>query len=147
MQGAGQMKAYAANALIEASPETVWAILTDVGTYPEWDTGVERVEGQIGPGETIEVFSKLSPGRVFPVTVRELVPGQRMVWSGGMPLGLFKGERTFTLKAEGGAATRFSMREEFTGPLLPLLWKSMPDLGPTFEQFAVDLKKHAEQAG
>jgi hypothetical protein len=39
------------------------------------------------------------------------------------------------------------MPEELTGPLLPLLWKSMPDLGPTFEQFAVDLKKRAEQAG
>ena len=140
------MKSYAVDALIEASPETVWAILTDAPAYPVWDTGVDRVEGRIGPGETIKVFSKLSPGRAFPVKVRDLVPGERMVWSGGIPLGLFKGERTFTLTPEGDSATRFAMREEFTGPLLPLIWKSMPDLGPTFEQFAVDLKKRAEQA-
>jgi hypothetical protein len=139
------MKSYAASALIEARPEAVWAILTDAPAYPEWDSGVERVEGEIAPDQTIKVFSKISPGRAFPVKVRELVPGQRMVWAGGMPLGLFKGERTFTLSPEGGDATRFSMREEFSGPLLPLIWKSMPDLGPTFEQFAVDLKKRAEQ--
>jgi hypothetical protein len=43
-----------------------------------------------------------------------------MVWSRGMPLGLFKGVRTFTLAADG-AATRFTMREEYTGPLLPMI--------------------------
>ena len=44
-----------------------------------------------------------------------------------MPLGLFKGVRTFTLTPRGGA-TRFTMREEYTGPMLPLIWRSMPDL-------------------
>jgi hypothetical protein len=48
-----------------------------------------------------------------------------MVWSRGMPLGLFKGVRTFTLAADG-AATRFTMREEYTGPLLPMIWRSSP---------------------
>ena len=38
-----------------------------------------------------------------------------MTWSGGMPLGLFKGVRTFTLEPADGGATRFSMREEYTG--------------------------------
>jgi hypothetical protein len=28
------------------------------------------------------------------------------------------------------------MREEYTGPLLPLIWRSTPDLGPSFRQFA-----------
>src|SRR5215212_3016085 len=141
------MKFYEASSTIQASPAAIWKVLTDGPGLSTWDSGVESVAGQIALGEKITVRSKSSPGRAFPVTVAEFVPGQRMVWSGGMPLGLFKGERTFTLKAEGGAATRFSMREEFTGPLLPLIWKSMPNLGPTFEQFAVDLKKRAEQAG
>jgi hypothetical protein len=60
-----------------------------------------------------------------------------------MPLGLFKGVRTFTLGDEGGA-TRFKMREEFSGPLLPLIWRSMPDFGPSFEQFARGLKARVE---
>ena len=60
-----------------------------------------------------------------------------------MPLGLFKGVRTFTLTPDG-RATRFDMREEYTGPLLPVIWRSMPDLGPSFEQFARGLKAKAE---
>ena len=76
--------------------------------------------------------------------VTEFAPGERMTWSGGMPLGLFKGVRTFRLAPENGA-TRFTMREEYTGPMLPLIWRSMPDLGPSFEQFARGLKARAER--
>ena len=60
-----------------------------------------------------------------------------------MPLGLFKGVRTFSLTPDG-TTTRFSMREEYSGPLLPLIWRSMPDLGPSFQQFARGLKAQAE---
>jgi hypothetical protein len=141
------MKSYGTTSTIQASPDAIWAILTDAPRYTEWDSGIERVEGRIAPGETIKVFSKVSPGRAFPATVTEFSPGQKMVWSGGMPLGLFKGVRTFTLSPQGDGATRFTMREEYTGPLLPLIWRSMPDLGPSFEQFASGLKKRAERTG
>jgi hypothetical protein len=36
------------------------------------------------------------------------------------------------------------VREEYTGPLLPLIWRSMPDLGPSFRQLADGLKQRAE---
>jgi len=62
-----------------------------------------------------------------------------------MPLGLFKGVRTFTLEPEADRPTRFHMREEYTGPLLPMIWRTMPDLGPSFEQFARGLKARAEE--
>ena len=139
------MKHYDASATIDARPEQVWAILIDAPAYPQWDSGVQKVEGRIAPGEKIKVVSEANPGRAFPVKVAQFEPGRRMVWSGGMPLGLFKGMRTFTLTPEG-SATRFDMREEYTGPLLPLIWKSMPDLGPSFEQFARGLKAKAEAA-
>jgi hypothetical protein len=38
------------------------------------------------------------------------------------------------------------MREEYTGPMLSLIWRSMPDLQPSFEQFAGGLKARAERA-
>ena len=137
------MKHYEASATIDAPPEQVWAVLTDAPAYAQWDSGVQKVEGRIAPGEKIKVVSEANPGRAFPVKVAQFEPAQRMVWSGGMPLGLFKGVRTFTLTPEG-SATRFEMREEYTGPLLPVIWKSMPDLGPSFEQFARGLKAKAE---
>ena len=43
------MKAYDAAAEIKASPEAIWAILTDAPGYQVWDSGVERVEGSIAP--------------------------------------------------------------------------------------------------
>jgi hypothetical protein len=138
------MKSYDATATIQASPEAIWAILTDAPGYQVWDSGVVRVDGRIAPGEKITVVSKANPGRSFPVKVTEFTPGQRMTWSGGMPLGLFKGVRTFTLSPQSNGATTFTVREEYTGPLLPLIWRSMPDLGPSFKQFANGLKQRAE---
>ena len=138
------MKLYDASSSIQASPEAIWAILSDGPKYSDWDSGVVRVEGRIAPGETIKVVSSANPGRAFPVKVTEFSPSRRMVWSGGMPLGLFKGVRTFTLSPEANGSTRFSMREEYTGPMLGMMWRSMPDLGPSFQQFAAGLKARAE---
>jgi hypothetical protein len=138
------MKEYSATATIDASPTAIWEILTDATGYPSWNPSVDRVEGTIAPGETITVRVKVNPGRAFPVKVTEFKPAEKMVWSGGMPLGLFKGVRTYTLTPEGPGATRFNMREEYTGPLLPMIWRSIPDLGPSFEQFATGLKQRAE---
>src|SRR2546427_6683670 len=111
------MKSYEASSVIQADPERIWAILTDAPSYPTWDSGVVRIEGSIAPGEEIKVLSQANPKRAFPVKVTEFQPGKRMVWSGGMPLGLFKGVRTYTLTPQGSGATTFTMREEYTGPL------------------------------
>ena len=138
------MKFFEATALIAASPDVIWAILTDGPGLSRWDSSIERVEGTIAPGETIKVFSKVSPGRAFPVKVGDFQPGRGMRWSGGMPLGLFTGVRTFTLTPQPDGNTRFAMREEYTGLLLGMMWKSMPDLGPSFQQFARGLKQQAE---
>jgi hypothetical protein len=141
----GPMKVYEASSTIDADPSTIWSILTDAAHYAEWDSGVVRVEGTIAPEQKIKVVSAANPRRAFPVKVTQFSPSERMEWTGGMPLGLFKGVRKFTLTPQDDGRTRFSMREEYTGPLLPLIWRSMPDLGPSFQQFATGLKKRAER--
>ena len=106
---------------------------------------MDRIEGNIVQGEKVKVYTKLSPGRAFPAKVSDFVPNELMTWVGGMPLGLFKGVRTFRLSSEGDGSTEFSMREEFSGPLLPLIGRSIPDLSSAFEDFAEGLKKRAEK--
>jgi hypothetical protein len=138
------MKEYRASTTIAAAPEVIWAILTDAARYPEWDPGVERIEGRIAPGERITAYTKLSPGRAFPVTVSEFTPGQKMVWSSKMPLGLFKGERTFLLKPQRHGRVEVAIWERFSGLLLPLIGRSLPNLTPTFEAFLAGLKRRAE---
>ena len=134
---------FEAKASINAPADHVWRILTDAKGITQWDSGVERIEGRIAPGETIKVVSSANPGRTFPVVVTEWSEPRRMVWSGGMPLGLFRGTRTFTL-TPSDQVTTFTMREEFSGPLRPLIARSIPDLGPSFEQFARGLKARSE---
>jgi hypothetical protein len=140
------MKYYESDAQIEASPLLIWSVLVDGAGYQDWDSGVEGVEGAIADGKRIKVRSEVSPGRAFPVTVCLSDDCSKMTWTGGMPLGLFRGVRTFTLESPDGRTTSFRMREEYTGALVPLMWKSMPDLGPSFRQFALGLKQRCEDA-
>ena len=78
------------------------------------------------------------------MTVSEFVPGERMVWSSAMPLGLFRGARTFTLEALSDNQTRVTTREEFGGLLLPIIGRTIPDLQPMFDQFVAALKERSE---
>lgn len=137
------MKEFKATITIDAPPEKVWEVLTDGASWPEWDPYCERIEGTIALGEKIKAFSKLSPGRAFPVKVSELVANKRMTWSGGMPLGLFKGVRTFTL-TPAGEATEFTMHEVFSGPMLFLIGRSIPDMTEPFQKHAEGLKARVE---
>ena len=137
------MRSYEATSFIQASPELVWPLLTDAAAWPHWDSGVAKVDGRVALGEKIAVTVAANPGRAFPVTVVQLNAPERMVFSGGMPLGLFTGTRTYTLAPEG-TGTRFTMREEYTGPLAGMMFRSIPDLGPSFRQFAEGLKRRAE---
>jgi uncharacterized protein YndB with AHSA1/START domain len=138
------VKHYEATSTIAAPPEQVWAVLADGGSWASWDSGVTGVSGRIAAGEKVTVRSEVSPGRAFPVKVTAFEPSRRLEFTGGMPLGLFRGVRTYTLTPDGGGGTLFRMREEYTGPLLGLIWRSMPDLQPSFDRFAAGLKRRVE---
>lgn len=59
-------------------------------------------------------------------------------------MGLFKGIRTYSLTPRDGGV-EFSMTEEFSGLMAPLITRSIPDMQPAFEEFAGCLKRRAEQ--
>ena len=139
------MKEFSARTTIDATPERIWSILTDGAHYPEWDPYCERIEGRIAAGEKIKAFTSLSPGRAFPVRVTTFEPAKRMEWTGGMPLGLFKGVRTFTLAPRNDGTTEVAVGEVFSGPLLGLFAKSLPDMSEPFREFVEGLKKRAER--
>ena len=138
------MRYYEARSTIAATPEAVWAVLCDGTAWASWDSGVDQVEGRIQAGQKITIHSKVAPGRAFPVRVTVFEPPGRLQFSGGMPLGLFRGVRTYGIAPATDGGTAFHVREEYTGPLLRLMWRSMPDLGPSFDQFAQGLKSRVE---
>jgi hypothetical protein len=113
--------------------------------YPDWENGVVRIDGTIAPGERIKVYSELDPKRGHAVRVTRFEPDRGMTWTGRMPLGLFKGVRTFELVPPENGTTRLTLEERFSGPLRPLIGRTLPDLGPSFEKFASGLKQRAER--
>ena len=138
------MKKYSASIVIRASVEKVWGILNDANNYPTWDLSMDRIEGKLALGETVKFFTKLS-AQAFPVKVTAFESNRKMVLTGGMPLGLFKSERTHTLTANKDGTTTFHTEEIFSGLLLPVFGKNIPDLTENFRNFAVALKKQAEK--
>ncbi len=136
-------KEFEARTTINAPADKVWSILIDTEAYPEWDPYCDRIEGQLALGNKIKAFSKLSPGRAFPVKVTQMTENQKMIWQGGMPLGLFKGVRTFSLEPNT-QGEEFRRHEVFSGPMLPLIAKSLPDMSGRFEEFVQGLKARAE---
>jgi len=130
---------------VRAPASTLWRLLTNAKDFPRWNSTVTSVEGQIREGEQLRVRV---PGtdRVFTPRVSDVVPDQRMTWTGGF-LPVFKGVRTFELRPRPDGSTDFVMEERFSGLMLPLVKRSMPDFGPVFERYAGDLKHQAELCG
>jgi hypothetical protein len=135
---------YAVRTTINASPEKVWAVLTDAAGYSGWNTAVVSLQGRIALGEKLKLVSVVDPKRTFTLKVAELDRPHRMVWASGMPFGLFKGVRTYELRPDGNDGTDFAMTEVFSGPLAPMITKAIPDLTESFEHWADGLKKASE---
>lgn len=102
-------------------------------------------EAVIALGAKISLFVKAAQGGMFPLRVASVDAPWHMVWIGGMQLGLFKGVRTYQLSASSSKATQFDMSEDFSGILAGLIGKLIPDMQPTFDEFAQCLKIEAER--
>jgi len=141
------MRGFTTTTTIGATPEAVWAVLTDGEGYAQWNPEINRVEGPIVLGEKIKAHVVLHGGRVQAVTVRvtELEPPRHMVWTGGLPLGLFTGRRTFNLTPREGGIVEFTMNVQFSGPLAPLIAKSLGDRQADIDAFSAGLKAWAER--
>ncbi len=128
---------------INASPETIWAILTNAPDFHNWNSTIDSIEGKIALNEVIKLHAKIAPDRTFKIKVSEFNPSSKMVWSDGNAM--FKGVRTFTLEPMGENVTVFTMQEVYTGAMLPMIKGSLPDFTEAFETFTADLKKEAEK--
>ena len=76
---------------ISATPQAVWDLLSNTSTYADWNPAVVSISGTIAEGNTVSLVSIVNPKRTFKLNVTAVEPPHRMVWSDGMPFGLFKG--------------------------------------------------------
>lgn len=132
---------------IDAAPATVWAVLTDLGAYPDWNPFITSSEGTVAVGERL--VNRLEPpggnALTFKPIVTQVDEGRVFEWLGrlGLP-GLFDGHHRFELVPRGGG-TRLIHTERFTGVLVPFLRKRLDaNARPGFEAMNTALKARAE---
>lgn len=123
---------------IQATPKTIWEILTNAENYPKWNSTIISIDGKIATGEKIKLKSYLDPKRVFKLSFKVFEPEKRLIWGDAM------GKRQYKLTAKSIGNTNFSMSEKIGGPLFPLFAKMIPPFDESFEKFANDLKIEAE---
>jgi hypothetical protein len=141
----GASLAYQVAIEISAPPKRVMQVLTNAAAFPRWNSTILRFEGDIALGRKVKLVSIVAPKRAFSVKVSEL-SDSAMTWEDGMPFGLFRGVRSFRATKTPKGSTVFAMSEIFSGPMLKMIAKSLPDQRATFETFARDLKTEAERS-
>ncbi len=129
---------------IDASPEAVWDVLTDLEQFEEWNPFITKAEGVVKEGERISVFLKPEgkKGMSFRPTLLVTRPREEMRWLGKVPG--FHGEHVFRIEPRNGGV-RFEQSETFTGFLTPLLMRRLGS--PTekgFRKMNRALKERAE---
>lgn len=129
---------------ISADVNTVWDLLSNTAKWKDWNPTVVSIDGTIAEGNKVKLVSTLNPKRAFNLSVTKVDAPREMVWSDGMPLGLFKGERTYRLTPQADGTTEFFMEEVYSGLMAPLITKSIPDMTHNFAEFADGLKAAAE---
>jgi len=112
---------------LDATPERVWQVLTDLPAYGEWNPFVTEAEGTFVEGTRLQVTvpagSALLQPRLRP-TVLEVVPLRRLRFRSrldrwGIP-GLFDVEQTMTLVDHDGGV-RLWLQDQFGGLLSAVL--------------------------
>lgn len=133
---------------IAATPEEVWAVLTDFPAYPDWNPFVRSVAGELRIGRRLRV--RLEPPGMKGMTLRPKViavdPPRAFGWLGHLSVpGLFDGEHSFEIEPVAAGGVRFVQSEEFGGVLVPLLWRMLEEKTRSgFEAMNAALRRRVE---
>ncbi len=135
---------------VQATPERVWQVLTDLASFPDWNPFIRSALGELREGARLKI--RIHPpggmGMTFKPTVIKLEPPTELRWSGRflMP-GLFDGEHFFMIEPTEEGRVRFIQGEWFTGAMVPM-FDLMGALGKTlkgFEEMNQALRYRAER--
>jgi hypothetical protein len=103
---------------IDAPPDAVWAVLSDLAAYPQWNPLFPKASGNLTAGQRITLTSRPSVGRAMRIRPKVLVaePGAELRWALSLP-GIIGGEHSFTL-TPAGDGTHLVQSETFRGLLV-----------------------------
>ena len=132
---------------INATPEQVWAVLTDFAAFPEWNPFLTSITGSLGRGHRLEV--RFCPPETRPMTLKPTVtayePGRHFAWLGHFLVPrIFDGAHEFRVDANERGGTSLTQRETFRGILVPFFSATLKHTLEGFEQMNQALKQRAE---
>jgi hypothetical protein len=113
---------------IDAAPEAVWQVLTDLDRYADWNPYIVSSEGRAEVGERLK--NRMQPpggrGMTFKPTVTAAEQGASFEWLGrlGLP-GVFDGRHRFDLAPNENGGTVLTQSEQFDGILVRLMRTSL----------------------
>ena len=112
---------------IQALPEKIWVVLTDLEKYAEWIPLLYRAEGKVALGETVNISAKTASNDMdLHCSVVKVEPNREFSWKFHVILPfLFRGEHNFMIVPIDEHRTRFIDREIFNGLLVPLQAKDL----------------------
>ena len=123
-------KAVYTEIVIKATPEKIWSVLTDFGSYPSWNPFIHSLTGNPIKGKKITAFLQPphSKGMTFTPIVLQYEAQREFRWLGslGMPY-LFDGEHTFKIVDNHNGTCTFVQYERFRGVLVPMFGKMIDE--------------------
>ncbi|MET8508987.1 SRPBCC domain-containing protein [Streptomyces sp. NPDC004787] len=111
---------------IEASPEDVWHVLTDLPAYGQWNPFITSAEvtspgGRLEEGAHLRIVLHDRTGdTTFTPRVLTADPGRELRWLGRIGPGwIADGEHRFTIEQTAPGHVRLTQSERFTGIAVP----------------------------
>jgi len=132
---------------IDASPEVVWQVLTDLEHWSEWNPFITSSVGKPEVGE--KLVNRMEPpgGRAitFKPHVTVVEEGTTFEWLGKLGVsGVFDGRHRFDVEANA-TGTKLTQSESVDGILVRLMRKSLDTQTKSgFEAMNIALKDRAE---
>lgn len=127
---------------VAATPELVWAVLTEIQRWPSWNTAVESVSFEGGFEEGSEFRWKAGPGTITS-TIRDVDAPRRTAWT-GTSFGI-KAIHVHTLEPRNGR-TLVRTEESYAGLVAGLLRRPLRTmLNRTLRDELEHLKDEAER--
>ena len=129
---------------IDASPERVWAVLSDAERWPEWTPTVTRVERLEGDGKAVgsrfRIVQPRLPAAVYVLT--DVQPGRSFTWENGNFV--VRGRAHHAVEARGTGA-RATLAVECSGLLGGLMgWMYRKLIREYLDLEAEGLKRRSE---
>lgn len=131
---------------IDASPQTVWAVMDDLERYPEWNRLTPDLAGRTTVGSVVRgtLIKPDSPRIPLAPTINAIVGAREFRWLTDVPG--FRAEHYFFLAPDGNGGTELAHCEDFDGAVIAERWAGIEASSPpAFNGMNRDLKARAEQ--